>query len=331
MENAGANISLMDVLGEQSGGSLASLPTANDLHVAQVLTNLSLGYRNDLHIWRNVLPGVRVARKKDNIREYTRDDWLRPRAGVRGNGRGPRGGYTVTTQSYECISYSMSVDVTDDERNLASDVDDPDVSGTWYCSDQVNQVVEQLVADLCFTAGNFATTTTLSGTTQWSDGQSDPNGDISTGKATVAAEIGREPNIGVMGRAVWTDVRNHPDILARFVNTQTGIITPAMVAQLWDLDALYIGRAIKVTTKEGAATDTFANIWGSHMALLHVPTTAQLNAPAFGYTLIYEEEDFLTETWRNGNGATSDAIRVRLAVEPIALSSVAGYLIIDAT
>jgi hypothetical protein len=311
----------------------ASLPTANDLHVTQLLTGISTAYRNDGHIWRDVLPPVPVARKKDSIRNFNQSDWLKVEARQRSqNVRGARGGYRVGTDTYTCIEYSMSTDVTDDERDMANIADDPDVDATVFCSDQVNARMEKLASAVVFGSGNYASgnTSTLAGANQWSDGASDPIGNCRDAKETVSSKIGRDPNTLVIGAAVWRQLQDHPDIVDRFVNTQTGIITPAMVAQLFELDRILVGKAIEVTTLEQATTVTTARIWGKQAAFLYLPTGPSLRTPAYGYTLIHGGTDFLTETWRNGDGATSDAVRVRTAAVHKVLATQAGYLYSDA-
>ena len=333
MRTAQGNEALQRVLG--SGGvvpgkgvSLATLPTANDLNVNVPLTNVSLMFRNPIHIWREALPAIRVASAKDSIRTFGRDSWLIPRAGVRGDGIGPRGGYKVSTTNYETISYSMATTVTDRERNAAQEgVDDPDLNATRHCADQTNLGIEQLVRDVVFATGNYATTATPS--TTWDDGASDPIGDVQTGRETVQLATGVPPNVGVMGYQVWEQLRDHPDVIARFSSTQAGIMTPELVAQVFDLDKLLIGRAIKVSSSEGAATTTTGFVWDKNMALLRVPDGAALDVPSFGYTLIWDGEDFQTENWRN-NGETADWIRTRVSVDPLPLSTVSGYLLTSA-
>ena len=313
---------------------MASLPTANDLHVAELLTNISTQYRNQSTIWDQVMPVAPVERKRDSFRTYNRGDFLRIEADLRAqNDRGPRGGYRVGTSTYVCKEYSMSTDVTDDERDLASSVDDPDLDATEFCADQVQLKVEQLVSAKVFTAANYPSgnKTTLSGTGQWDDVTSSPISDIDTAKEAVSSECGFEPNTVVMGIEVWRDIKDHPDVVERFWNVERGIITPTMLADLWEVDNIIIGRAIKVTSNEGAASITTARIWGKKVAVLYNPPGGPaLKSPAFGYTFVHRATNMLTETWRNGDGATSDAIRTRVALTPEIASSISGYLISDA-
>jgi hypothetical protein len=222
----------------------------------------------------------------------------------------------------------MSTDVTDDERAMASIVDDPDLDGTSFCADQVNGKMEKLAAATVFATGSYASgnTSALSGTNTWDDAASDPIGDVRDAKDTVSGKVGAEPNTMVMGYEVWKEIQDHPDIISRFVNTQTGIITGEMLKQVFEVDNLLIGQGIEVTSLEQASTVTTSRIWGKSVALLYLPSTPSLRIPAFGYTLVYDQANFVTDTWRNGDGATSDAIRVRTAADFKVLANQAGYL-----
>lgn len=325
-----ANETLSRTIGRGSRGDiqLGTIPTANDLNVNIPLTNISIGYRNPRHIWREALPAVRVSEYKNAIPTFGRDAWLIPRAGVRGDGVGPRGGYKYATTNYECLSYSLATTVTKRERNAAAKtgVVDPDLRATNYVTDQVNLCIERLAATLLFTSGNYASTASPS--TKWTDGGADPIQDIDTGINAVEAAIGVPPNVGIIGRTGWADLKRHPDIIAPFVNTQTGIITEQMVAQLLGLDRLLVGRAIYTSSIEDAATTAMTDVWTDSMALLYVPPAAALDMPAWGYTLIWEEEDFITENWSN-NGEDADWIRNKCSVVPVMLSNISGYLLTD--
>ena len=94
-------------------------------------------------------------------------------------------------------------------------------------------------------------------------------------------------------------------------------------------DRLLVGGSIEATSQEGVSTVTTARIWGKKAALLYLPSGAMLKNPAFGYTFVHSDTDFLTETWLNGDGATSDAVRTRIAATPEILASQAGYLYSD--
>ena len=183
----------------------------------QLLSQISLAYRNETFIASEVLPEIRVSAYKGDIPEYLRDDWNRVQADVRDqNTRGPRGGFGRTEQSYECVEYSMSADVTDRVRKIASGGDDPSEITTEWCTDQVLLLQEWLAATLIFTSTNYASgnSETLATTNRWSDASSDIIGEFISSRAVAEPKFGRVLNTLVLGINTWRYMRNHPQFVS---------------------------------------------------------------------------------------------------------------------
>jgi len=311
-------------------------PDAIDWLQTQLLEQVSLAYRNEFYIASEILPEIRVTAYKGDIREYSRDDWNRVQADVRGeNSRGPRGGFGVTEQGYECVEYSMSADVTDKDRRSASGGDDPDEATTEWCTDQNLLLQEWLTAQVVFPAsgatsyatGNYQT---LATTNRWSDAAADILGQFIAARAIAEPKFGRTLNTLVLGINTSRYMRNHPQFASY---NAAGVRVQASLQQVMDLvevERILIGRATRTTSQEGAAADTYTNIWGDHAALVYTPPTPGLLTPTFGYTLVDEAVDHLVDGWRNGDGATSDAIRVRHSIDIKVLANFGGYLWINA-
>ncbi len=311
-------------------------PDALDWLQEQILAQISLAYRNEFYIASEVFPEIRVSAYKGKVREYNRDDWNRVQADVRDeNTRGPRGGFGITEQDFECVEYSMSADVTDKDRRAASGGDDPDESTTEWCTDQVLLLQEWLAAQVVFPAsgatsyatGNYQT---LTGANRWSDAGADILQQFIAARAIAEPKFGKALNTLVLGINTSRYMRNHPQFVSY---TSAGVRIQASLQQIMDLvevEKILIGKATRTTSQEGAAADTYANIWGDHAALIYTPPTPGLLTPTFGYTLVDEAADHLVDGWRNGDGATSDAIRVRHSLDIKVLANFGGYLWLNA-
>lgn len=124
---------------------------------------------------------------------------------------------------------------------------------------------EKRTADLVFNANNYAVANkaTLSGTSQWSDATSDP---LTAILAAIDNMVMR-PNAAVMGPAVWSKLRSHPKVTAAmFPNGGNAATAPTMVARqaiadLLELDELFVGRAFGNTAKPGQ-TPVLSRLWG---------------------------------------------------------------------
>jgi hypothetical protein len=163
-----------------------------------------------------------------------------------------------------------------------------DRDGVEFATDKVLMRREVSFATNWFATGKWGTDK-VGGTdfTKWSDyGGSQPLVDIATYKDAVEALIGREPNMGVLGKLVQLQLRWHPDIVD-LIKYSAGPGNPAKpntetIANVFDLQKLLVGRAIYTTSPEGTAeaSVTYTRVWGKNMLLLYVPERPSLLTPA---------------------------------------------------
>ena len=59
---------------------------SRDVHIDAMLTNLSIGYKNDLYIADQIAPIVPVRRQSDIIPKYDQSHWFRNQAAIRAPG-----------------------------------------------------------------------------------------------------------------------------------------------------------------------------------------------------------------------------------------------------
>lgn len=133
------------------------------------------------------------------------------------------------------------------------------------------------VADLVFASATYAAGNklTLAGTDRWDDyDNSTPIDDI---KAALDACIVR-PNVMVIGRAGWSKLNSHPQILAGVgkLNTNGGIATRQEVADLFELDEIIVGEGWVNIANPGQAVQR-RRVWGNHCALLVRDPLADFN------------------------------------------------------
>jgi hypothetical protein len=309
-----------------------ALPTAKDVHQDSVLSNLSVAYRNSDYVAPRAIPKVLVRKASDKFYEFTQGDWFRNEADVRAAvTTGPVGGYRLSTQNYTTVQYSMATYVADEERDNADEGLDLDRQAVEYCADKVLMKFEKQAASLLFGSGNYASghTTTLAGANQWSDATSNPIEDVRSGKMVVSGKIGRQPNALLLGEQVYAKLQDHPDVLDRIKYSQRGVVTPDLLAGLFDVEQVLVGRAIEDTAAEGE-TSSYARIWGKHAALLYVAPNPGLRTLSFAYWFVWRGYDFTTERWRKSDGGNADGVRVRAQWDARVVANTAGYLFINA-
>jgi len=292
---------------------------------------VSIAYRNDNYIGEQIFPVIPVQKQADKYFKYTKADWFRNEAGPRAPGTiGPEGGYTLSTDSYSCVPIAFTKVVTDEEENNSDDPLQPQRTAVEFATDKLLLYHEVAVAGLVFGAGTWAASATPA--TTWDNPASDPMSDIETGKESLVGSIGREPNVCVMGREVWTDLRRHPDLLDLFKYTRKGMLTVAEFADMFEFPKVLIGTAIYATLLESqmvpasgvltASTQTYTKIWGKSMWIGWVPPNASLGVPAAGYTFAWKSRT--VEAFRREE-EKSTAYRVEYNVDVKATATDAGY------
>ncbi len=117
-----------------------------------------------------------------------------------------------------------------------------------------------------FGADNKATTT---GTGKWDNPASTPITDVEAAKDQVRTTCGVEPNRMVINNAGFRALKNHPTIIDRFKYTTIESITARMLAGLFDLEEVAVGKATYVDSDANDAT--FTEAWGNIACLAYVP------------------------------------------------------------
>lgn len=296
-------------------------PTMQQVHIDKAMTNISIAYRNDNYIAPEIFPVVPVQHMSDQYFVFTRGDWFRNDAGLRAPGTaGPVVDYELDSETYACRPISAMAIVPDEIVANADSPLQPRREATEYATDKVQLFAEIEVAANVFGTG-WASSATPS--TTWDSDASDPIGDVETGKEAVVKAIGREPNVMVVGREVWSDIKDHPDLLDRIKYTSTGRMTPQLASDLFGIEKFLVGNGIKNTGEQGA-TDSFDFIWGKHAWLGYVAPRPGLMQPSAGYLF----------TWKNRVVKRirmaleeADAIRVQWHYDDKVTSTYAGYLV----
>lgn len=156
----------------------------------------------------------------------------------------------------------------------------------------VRMAREKRVADLYFNLNTYAPNLRmpLSGASQWSDPSSDPVSAI----LTMFDAMLVRPNVGILGRAVWTKLRMHPKVVAAVLNAgkgtggaaAAGSVALQAVADLLELDRIHVGESFANTAKKGQ-TAAYGRLWGKHASFQRIDKAVRdtrAGVPTFGFT-----------------------------------------------
>jgi hypothetical protein len=258
-------------------------PTTSQLHPVNVLlTEFGVAYRQSQtsYIFDKVFPFINVDKRSNRYNIWTKGDWFRDEAKPRaGDAESAGGGYTTSTDTYNCDVVAFHKDIDYQSRASADPVFNLEREAAEFVTDRLCLRQEiQWVSDF-FASSTWGTDNTPS--SLWSDySASDPGANVDTAKRTVLLNTGKEPNTMVLGYDVFIALRRHPDIKAQFGLPMGSAqnIGESQLAQFFGLERVLVARTIVNSGLEGAS-NSFAFNHGKHALVCYVapnvgPTTA---------------------------------------------------------
>jgi len=273
------------------------MPEPKNVHVDKILTNISIKYSNEAYVGLQIVPVVPVKKKSDIYYIYnSKADRFRIPKTLRAPKTDSRTvDWEVDTDGYVCNEYALNDLIDDDERDNADKPLNIDVDTTEFLTDIVQLSLEMRIKTMLEAA--LSANAPTSGV--WSDYTeatgTDPIADIEEGKEAVHAVIFRDPNILLLAKPVYDKLKHHPKILERIKYSQKGVITADLMAELFGVDRVIIGKAGYNTAKEGKA-ESLSYLWGKNAILAYVEPKPGLKKFSLGYT--FQSQKFQTRRAR---------------------------------
>jgi len=282
--------------------------------VNPVLTAVALTYRNAKLIADDVLPRVPVESPVFAYTKYTTADAFtvpNTLVGRKGDVNEIDWSATQSTASVEDHGLEDPIpnrDILTARAAGATNVD-PERRSTELLTDLIALDREVRVAALLTATANYAAgnSTTLSSTGQWSDYT---NSDPITAILTAMDGMLVRPNIGVIGRAVYTKLRMHPKVVA------------AAFAQGGNAEGW-------VNTAKKGQTATLARVWGKDAAFLYqnpLTQSADNSQVTFGFTA--EWGGRVAGSFEDNDIGLRGGVRVRVgeSLKELVVANDVGYL-----
>lgn len=274
-------------------------PTKGDVHVNKPLTNISIAFLQEAtsFIADQAFPNIPVSMQSDRYYTYDRGYFNRDEMEERApNAESAGSGYSVdNTPTYYAPVYAFHHDIPDQVRANVDSVIRPDQDATNLVTHKALIKREKLWVTKYFQTGIWATningvaSSPVPGTSvlHWSDATSTPIEDVAAAQDSVLESTGMLANLLVVGRQVWTALKNHPDIIDRVKYGQTAPgtakISLTALADLFEVERILVSMAIENTAAEGATND-HSFIAGKHALLVYAPPAPGLMVPTGGYT-----------------------------------------------
>jgi hypothetical protein len=246
------------------------------LIIVPSLSAVAIKYRQSNFIADKVMPRVTVDTQEFIYAKDRMSEWITPVETFVGR----TGLVNQLSSSKQDPTYLATRDQGLDEPVPNRDSQTgPHESALMRATQRVMSLVElrreQRVAAMAATAGNYTFSTTLSGTSQWSDKvNSNPLNDL----LTYLDMPFMRPNKIVMGRAVWTQLSQHPKMIeaAFWAGAQAGKVTLQQVAELLEVDEIIVGSGFYNAAVKGQAIAQ-TRLWGKFCAGIYQSEADQID------------------------------------------------------
>jgi len=259
-------------------------PTLKDIQYDPILSNISVDYKNELYVAEQILPPVTVKTRTGKYFNYDTSKFRKAMSLRAMGGHTNEVDFNLSQSTAFIIKEHALKEIVPDELVDQAPLPlDPMMDAAENVTEKLLIEKEYDLAVYMQSTTNLSRNTTLSGTSQWSDyANSDPIGDIQTGKTTIHGYIFRQPNVLVLGKQVYDKLIQHPDIIDRIKYSQLGVAGTDLLAKLFDVDKVIVGGAGYESATEGQ-TSSMAYIWGKYAWLLYVNPRPTIKNISFGY------------------------------------------------
>lgn len=298
------------------------MPLKSNLHVNQLLSNVSVQYKNEEYIFPKAFPIVPVAKDTDLYRVYDRQ------FKVPETKRAPKGvaneyGFDFSTSTFALEQHALKDYVGVDEVQN-NDQGSLEVDATENLTDAIYRRMELSLANL-FTTTNWSLNVSLAATAIWSSNTtvSDPVPIVDTGASTVINNSGKKPNFMILPRDGFVAVKNHVSVLDRVKYTSSEV-SPAMIQAMFGVQELLVPTSVQDTAAEGL-TPVIAPFFADFAFMGWKPSGGGgLKTPSCGY--MFEKAAPRVRSWFD-NERNATAIEVEVKYQPKVVASLTGYLI----
>lgn len=289
------------------------------------LTAITIAYRNTKLIADEVLPRVPVS--------STSFKWLEFDFSERFTLPNTKVGRTSQPNQVEFSAKEKESSVEDWGLDSPVPQDDIDTAITGYnplghaveaTTDLILLDREVRAANLLFNGANYNNKQTLTSAEQWNDPNNNPVESITDAFDSMI----QRPTIGTLGRRVATVLRRHPKIVAAYHGNagESGLVPLEFLADLLELDAIYVGDAFLNSAKPGKSP-VLLRAWGNKASFTVRNKLANTKGGiTFGYTAQFKDRV-------SGSIADPDIglrggqrVRVGESVKEIVVAKDAGYL-----
>jgi hypothetical protein len=282
-----------------------------------MLTQISAGFDNPIdYVGPRLFPSVSVAKQSDKYYVFNRDTWGRVTDDIRqpGSEANELPPMTLSRDTFFVEEHALEDVVPDEEVENADSPLQPAADAAMRLTNTVLLNRENIQVVMATTTSNYASgySTTLSGTTQWSDyTNSVPITDIRVGVKKIHDFLFRDPNTFIFGYNTYWQLQEHPKVLARITYATPQVADDSVISSVLGIPNFTVAGGGKLTSAYGA-TETADYVMSKDVVMAYVPPSPGRRTPSYGYEFVEPyggAGPMPTERWREEK-RKSDVVRV---------------------
>lgn len=256
------------------------MPTSNSTHIDKAISQLMIRrmINGEKHLIANkIFTPLTVDRDSDKFYKFNDANTIVPDTERKGGAEANLTDYDFTTGSFQATRKALKHFIDDDVYSNADDVIKKNYrkSAALHVVDQLLVDKEVRAAAVAFNTANFSgKTQALGATERFNDYANSTPFDIISEKAeTVLQNCGKQPNTIIMGQQVWTQLRNHPQLIDRLPDNRVrraniNLFKEMLGDEDLNIENVLIGRQTQNTGTASSPTNSF--IWGKFLLVAYI-------------------------------------------------------------
>lgn len=296
-----------------------------ELRINAYLSEVARGYNNNAFIAQTLFPTIYSEKEQIDIFQFNKEAFniYDTERAIRANSNiiSPEG-FTKHTTTLTEHDLSYPIDYREEQEAKKVKLQ---LHATNVVTNGLQLKHEKSCADLVQNPDNYPNENKLilSGSSCFTDKNSDPQGVVDDAKDAVSKKIAQDPNVMVIGQDAWKTLKKHPQLKGLISDNLNKLITIDLLKQIFEIDNIVIGKSIFADKDKN-----FVRIWKDNIILAYVPELGNSRTeydPSFAYTVRKKESLNIDEYTKEGNKVKY--IRATDIYDPFLVGAEAGFLI----
>lgn len=273
------------------------MPGVQKVHIDKMLTNISIGYKNESYIADQIFLPVTVEKQSDKYFVYGKE-LFRTHEDKRAPGTEAHEiTWTLSDDQYYVEGHAIRHAIADEELQNADDGYQLEADGTELVTEAILLNKEVAAANVLLDVNSYAAGFSYNmggggaNPAKWSDyANSNPINDIEKARNKMHKQSGIVPNTLIISRTVYNVLKFHPKLLEIIKYVERGMVSLDLMKAAFDVDNIIVGSALVSSANNPAQGDTLGYVWGNSAVLAYIPKAPGKKTLALGYSFMWNKD-----------------------------------------